>query len=134
MKKKYYIPKIEEFCIGFTIEIQDISNAQWGIFNIKDENDLISCLEQDIEEYRVKYLDKEDLESLGFTCIYKDNYQWLTSKSYWVHLTCTRISNRCVLTIETSVEINSERTLVINSIGIKNKFELERLLKQLNIE
>jgi len=91
------------------------------------------------KQIRVRYLDKEDIESLGFKHIggkmLKDvgqEYKWNNGR-YWVHLNYTKLSDHCVLKIETSVEHYSVKTLVVHSIGIKNKSELIILMKQLNI-
>ncbi len=65
MEKKYYTPSIEEFHVGFEIEWLD--KTEWRKVHFM-------CLEQfgfsDVEDLvkqtRVKYLDREDIESLGF--------------------------------------------------------------------
>jgi hypothetical protein len=83
----YYTPELEEFHVGFEIELLNIENSQWGKYTIT-ESDLLdathyesSALKHILEdEYRVKYLDREDIESLGWDydldsigrCEYKD--------------------------------------------------------------
>lgn len=68
MKEKYYTPELEEFHVGFEYEVQSIENAHWGKvicssgFGAFDDD--INDLEE--ERIRVKYLDKADIESLGF--------------------------------------------------------------------
>jgi len=149
--EKYYVPSLEEFRIGFEFELlqqgeiygevgytneyietsiddsMDFNNI-WDLFNSKKETNV-----------RVKYLDHEDLLSLGFKHIggkmLKDvgqEYKWNNGR-YWVHLNYTKLSDHCVLKIETSVGQSSIKTLVVHSIGIKNKSELIILMKQLNI-
>ena len=148
MDNKYYTPTIDEFYVGF--EYEELSG-------VDSEMEDWSCKSFDPKEYidrygeytfddaplegwiRVKYLDKEDIESLGFTHIggkmltdVMQEFKWFNGK-YWIYLTYTRFTNFCVLRISTSVEDGSVKTLVIHSIGIKNKSELKRLLKQLNL-
>ena len=79
MDNKYYIPNEEEFHLGFECEYYNSYSDRW-ISIILDSsnftlNDLDGSFDEDYvlsEEYtksnkfRVKYLDKEDIESLGF--------------------------------------------------------------------
>lgn len=84
MENKYYIPDISEFHVGFEYESYDIVNVnklserEW-VHKIytgeKFDTDGISTSFK-LKEHpitkehwvRVKYLDKDDIESLGFTC------------------------------------------------------------------
>lgn len=77
---KYYTPSIEEFHIGFEYEyLTDPripeKESSWDKCIIKDTNhfqSFLMCYEKDdFMEVRVKYLDKEDIESLGFELIDK---------------------------------------------------------------
>ena len=62
MRNKYYTPIIEEFHIGFEYE------SLWGIENINGEWHKEVFKSVDVEQIvRVKYLDTDDIESLGFT-------------------------------------------------------------------
>jgi len=72
---KYYIPEIEELRVGFECEIQSSYGFQKGIFPEVLYLDTLSGFRADeigaIEavkssNIRVKYLDSEDIESLGF--------------------------------------------------------------------
>ena len=68
MDNKYYIPSIEEFHVGFEYEIltnYTKENEKWEFVN---NPFTIERLEIFIENkhVRVKYLDKDDIESLGF--------------------------------------------------------------------
>jgi len=74
MENKYYTPTIEEFHVGFEFEFRhsDYKEDGWKkfttpVFNMEREDCPFAC--QTLEEYRVKYLDREDIESLGFTRI-----------------------------------------------------------------
>ena len=118
---KYYTPKIEEFHVGFECEYQNIENAVWGLFKHPNLDSL--PLDHELECIRVKYLDREDIESLGFNT--EDNgecynlqigfdlygiYPWESNK---IHI------------------IKDMKTLFEGII--KNKSELKKLLIQLSI-
>jgi len=79
MEDKYYLPKIEEFHVGFEYEQHEIINERdphWKMmvkkmgFSKKEINqifynvDLVDNLDQ--KRIRVKYLDSSDIESFGF--------------------------------------------------------------------
>ena len=139
--EKYYTPTLNEFHVGFDYEekigdewISRILDQIYENYELPIEDD-----DNDLKRFRVKYLDKEDIESIGFKHIggkmvtdVGQLYSW-NNKRYWVHLNYTKLSDHCVIKIETSVEQYSIKTLVVHSIGIKNKSELLILFKQLNI-
>lgn len=64
--EKYYIPEIKEFYVGFEYEY---FKEVWNEVACDLECDPIEELRSNIKEnkVRVKYLDKEDIESLEFT-------------------------------------------------------------------
>lgn len=144
MTKKYYTPTIEEFHIGFEFEKYDNRPAIYKENDFKPTNwhkhtyNLTSIRLSQLDTHlynktlRVKYLDKEDIESLGFRrdmikntlvnnfIFYKDNI----SLSFDNQINDLKIS---VLT-------KSERTCDLFVGHIKNISELKLLLKQLEIE
>ena len=77
---KYYTPEIEEFYVGFEFEVYttqgtghhneiDLSSGKWKPFKLRDYWDLPEVRDSKFTNktgIRVKYLDKEDIESLGF--------------------------------------------------------------------
>lgn len=151
----HYTPREDEFCLGFQYERKEVVlvDQGWHKVHMKQWVDKIADRKyimnywgaweflRDLEDglIRVKYLDAEDLNEIGFKHIggklitdVGQEYV-LDNKRYFVHLTYTRFSNRTVLRLETSVEEHSVKTLVVHSIGIKNKFELYKLMTQLNI-
>ena len=79
---KYYIPTIEEFYVGFEYEYLTVNN-EWvkdAFMSTKpkdteqmDFNTIKSILKDYPEELRVKYLDDDDIESLGFKFDVKTN-------------------------------------------------------------
>jgi len=81
MKNKYYTPTIEEFHVGFEYEYQDgvdKDNKDVWKKTICTKSDFRYLSKTKIKDFRrVKYLDREDIESLGFTCYQNsNNSQW----------------------------------------------------------
>jgi hypothetical protein len=140
MQNKYYTPSISEFHVEFECEINaNYTTTTHFIKYIIVENDpfnIPNLLKKG--DVRVKYLDKEDIESLGFVCTgdigiesefqkYEDNYTWIVLE--------TSFDNE--ITIEREVDVNKDgyvtATYTLFKGKIKNKSELKRLLIQLGI-
>lgn len=130
-EKKYYTPEVEEFYVGFECEKViphsdgghqiSLTNIEQKPFVIKDVFHIPSN-EAECSWFRVKYLDKEDIESLEWNQIEYDTYQYKNEDFY--------------------LEFNPEYKTIIYSkmLGhwlfsgdIKNKSELSKLMKQLKI-
>jgi len=124
---KYYTPEKEEFCWGFEYESEEDPRfgiwgkqtvGAWSKFKYFDDDSDV--------DYRVKYLDKEDIESLG----------WKSNKDiqHYYKSPC----NNFVLRIKYEglcIYIYNEYTVdkLIFEGKVKNKSELVKLLKQLQI-
>ena len=119
MENKYYTPGVEEFHVGFEYELQ-ADDELWYWSNVWQDI-ILKCIEGG--RCRVKHLDREDIESLGFTQCKKDK-DWFDyeGEQYWMYLEDGRWS------------ICDEDSTVGFQGTIKNKSELKRLLKQLNIK
>lgn len=67
---RYYTPSIEEFHVGFEYEFQTLKGWEKKTFNANDGGyyNNVSEIQEGLSEenIRVKYLDREDIESLGF--------------------------------------------------------------------
>jgi len=119
---KYYTPDISEFHIGFEYEFQNTSRYAWKP-NVIDESNITPVI-KDIQRgntdynYRVKYLDVADIESLGFKQYY-EQYQFIKGNAI------------IVLKSDKSILIESGMNKFYGKI--KNKSELKKLLIQLNI-
>ena len=121
---KYYTPNLEEFCIGFEFEDSygDGEYAKNSIDQLNVKDVISSFLEKEVC-IRVKYLDSEDIENLGFSqmqlpCDYvKNNYILY----YNVNKNRVRILD---------LDIVNEGNAVFNGI-IRNKSELKRILKMI---
>ncbi|MEE9379620.1 MAG: hypothetical protein V3V33_16465 [Candidatus Lokiarchaeia archaeon] len=132
---KYYTPEIEEFHVGFEYEVA-INDSEEGIkwiVLICNEGQVIPEINLDKGKYvRVKYLDREDIESLGWKYQPdRDNielfYDNKTRKHSIIHNT---INNWVIVTLRNE-ERKEDYTVFVGTI--KNKSELKRLLKQLGI-
>lgn len=145
---KYYTPELEEFHVGFEYEVKTWKD-KWESEKLIDLNSQDSDgalypwipTELSLSSFRVKYLDQEDIESLGFI-ITKDNEEielsleskryiggpsacddykiiilyGLDNKEMWIYKKC-----------------NNGYEYDLFKGFIKNKSELKKLLKQLNI-
>lgn len=137
---KYYTPKPEELHVG--LEIKRQSDGIWykTILTKYDFSpnriygDLFKKLERD--EIKIKYLDKEDIESFKFelSATYGDYIEFNDNlKSF------NPKSNKVLYNIKSkNIDIEwfafeNESTNILFNGYIKNKFELKKLLIQLRI-
>jgi hypothetical protein len=148
MEDKYYTPSIEEFHIGFEYEHRENDRHSWQKYilcaqNIDCDND--GCPEPESpftyqginENFRVKYLDKKDIESLGF----KEDKEYIQQATTVCYKTSNFKLNDCTLhTWITRWDDNPEHKLEINIRGIlvfygicKNKSKLKQLLKDVGV-
>ena len=65
MKDKYYQPDISEFHIGFEYEYNP-EDDQWNKHIMNSPTPIPNLTDFVPKYFRVKYLDREDIESLGF--------------------------------------------------------------------
>lgn len=115
---KYYTPEIEEFHVGFEYYLKGENNKR-----ILSTNCTV-----DTELSRVKYLDKEDIESLGFEG-QKANSVYFKKNGYrLVHWLDKPVRITTILKLYS----DGDEEVIFKGI-IRNKSELKRLLKQLNI-
>jgi hypothetical protein len=123
MKDKYYTPEIEEFHIGFEYEVD------WGPFKWKKAiyQDYMTA-DSMCDDVRVKYLDKEDIESLGF--IEDPDFTYLHTFKRVRNNISIYTRNWGVFSI-----VNEDRMKnnIVFTGTIKNKSELKKLMKQLGI-
>ena len=140
---KYYIPAVNEIHIGLECEIdnskinKDFGWEQYivgeGYENVTINRAIFECYNGGI---RIKYLDQEDIKSLGFIFIKDTGNKKLYQKDNinLIHYTENKIgiSLRDPSKNEVFSRVNIDPYLV-NYIAIKNKAELEFILKSLNI-
>lgn len=132
---KYYTPELNEFCLDFEYEEKLNGVYEKKVFNgytalIKksfcgDYGDWYDSIEEDIESdrIRVKYLDKEDIKSLG----------WELKTDLYIKDNLTLQVHKDSITIKYYDNFNNEWKTKVEQINIKNKSELKKLLKQLGI-
>ena len=170
---KYYIPEITEFYVGFEYErwyeVSEFSEGQSGWISCTFPNDpiyggMLLPHRFKVDNTRVKYLDQEDIESLGFIKKHQlDNRipRWIikhfknSSKEEYDEFINNNLEETFILEkdelnfdlykygiklfnnlmiigkITNSISIYEEDTIFKGII--KNKSELKKLLKQLNI-
>lgn len=81
-ENKYYVPEIEEFCLGFEYEERSIFKGwyktRFGDSNGEYNNELSECYWNiSRNNIRVKYLDKEDIEEvLKRPQLKGDEWEW----------------------------------------------------------
>jgi len=137
---KYYIPTIEEFHVGFDYEIWEkklVYDKVWKfrvnkyMFNEKHVTQVffnynfIEDLKE--EKIRVKYLDREDIESLDFKYLIKNHYTTHSGDGYIINT--FDFDNTIIISYG---DIHDSDTIFRGIV--KNKSELKKLLKQLQIE
>lgn len=133
MENKYYTPTIDEIYVGFELE-ENLLDEGWNkvIFSLNSV-DYSLLLNGNLDYYRVKYLDKEDIESLGWVyrhseenspciCYNKDNIDIIFNPR-----------NNWVLITKGDSQTDWLNWKTIYAGNIKNKSELKKLLKQLGI-
>lgn len=144
---KYYTPQIEEFHIGFEFEYmgdRGEDNSRWHKDIIDDKFWTFKSLWDRLNNYtipmlRVKYLDSEDIESLGFRKVESRDFYGTEILVYLFDFVGTDDSfgnmKTCELNIDTQTNIirieDYDWHLFMGKI--KNKLELKKLLKQLCI-
>lgn len=154
---KYYTPELEEFCVGFEVEVSQIDsnwkNYGWEKEIVKKDFNFKLAFEY-LVLYRVKYLDKTDIESFGFINIlttgtqrfkkyvnlkqledgeWFDYYLFLSLRYFdnTPHITIKKID---IHTYEEEIEVNDNvKTEYLFQGYVKNKHEFKKLLKQLGI-
>lgn len=132
-ESKYYIPTIDEFCYGLQYEFRGSigwHKRTYGLADYLYESDLTEELVEG--NIRVKYLDTEDIESLGWKFIIDksiiSNYEHSINKE--IQLYC---NDKCSTgNLHIGITIYMEKDKIFNG-WIQNKLELVKLMKQLGI-
>ena len=120
-KGKYYTPKFEEFHDGFDYEREEPYTGKWEKC-VYDMSFTRKHFDKYSEEFRVKFLDREDIESFGVFSFDQDHCyhdKWIEKSLYY-------FDGDNVVKIVVKKETLFEGT-------IKNKSELKRVLKQTRV-
>jgi hypothetical protein len=127
MENKYYSPKIEELHIGFECEIDQSEinkNFKWCEYVIGTDYETITIAravsEVNKNGIRIKYLDRQDIESFGFKL-----FENMPSRFHY---------NKYELDVDylNVIRIEYDCNYIFKG-RIKNKSELKKLLIQLEI-
>lgn len=149
-ENKYYTPSIEEFHVGFECEFNNPMQSNTWKKEICDQDTISivydTCEHEDYkgefaDTFRVKYLDKEDIESLGWEYTgQKDDYGFLLfTKNIEIGFNSGNLLTLRYSPVNHGIWIKRQTYgLWGNDVNefpftIKNKFELAKLMKQLNI-
>ena len=148
IESKYYTPDIKEFRVGFEYEFY---NECWHDTLFDANIDLIKIYEN-IKNFRVKYLDRSDIEELGYKLIKErgnpdekiylnyvgvlhfsneDQEKLFTQISMYLYTDGT--SDLKVAQYERTSNTTKQRSGPIFEGIVKNKSELKVLLKQLGL-
>lgn len=131
MKNKYYTPSIDEFYLGFEYYFKNSNEQPPSYYSYEEfgRYETLDELEDQIlnDNIKVKYLDQNDIESLGWgqddydgTIFYKEKYTLI------FNIFDFQESFGCVI-----LETIDLKECTIFSGYIKNKNELKKLMKQI---
>jgi len=154
---KYYNPIIEEFHQGFEYEIWEsfaYTKENWiketfqfvdkdEIWLGEDPTNILAMYENRGDEIRVKYLDKEGIESLGFISsnvidVLKEEAEFIKGFEKNTYILYIQEDKKLVIYNQKEYDISNKITgnwteEILFKGYIKNKSELIKLLKQLGI-
>lgn len=128
-EEKYYTPSIEEFHVGFEYEIKSIEMNDWEKVQFLFTEDHEAFISGKFYKTRVKYLDQEDIKSLGWQK--KEDKPYKIEKEKYYYLMVSVVPTYYIITMHNKKRMNAD--MILFSGTIKNKSELKRLMKQLNI-
>ncbi len=125
--KLYYTPSISEFYVSFEFEFLT-GGVNWKpfTFDLDRPERILSNVKEKPEMFRVKYLDKLDIESLGFK-VKSLPYQFFDKEDRYMLVDLSNTSFHLYSIVDRRYEECIFRGF------IKNKSELQVLLKQLGI-
>lgn len=130
--EKYYTPTIDEFHVGFEFEefgrniaFLEMKDKHW-YENVFTKHSSAAYIQDHIADFRVKYLDREDIESLQFNPIHigfkSAIFQY---REHNISLHWWPKENRLL--------IQSNKITLFNGT-IRNKLELKKLMSQIGIK
>lgn len=144
MNEKYYTPDISEFHVGFEYQWKNKDNfpsEEYRESTIACGTQIDDILEPKAQyDIRVKHLDKEDIESLGWLGVIPSNVE--NKVDYLVTSWVTDMYNDGYILIKTYpygnykyciAFGNYEKNRVCFEGNIKNKSELKKLMQQVGI-
>jgi hypothetical protein len=147
--EKYYTPKIEEFHIGFEYEALNskdwyFSESEYGWKKMQWEPRISSSNQSVVNVFfaidrfriRVKYLDKEDMESIGWYPHGENTFIKNVGQGAYqleIHYATRKVLIHQWRAAPPESGIGTENYLLFNCGIIKNISELKRVLKMFNL-
>jgi len=133
MESKYYTPEIEEFHVGFEFEWTNCKTIDWHKASLKFIGNDTFMYFFTSNQTRVKLLDREDAESLGYVFDNKLSIGFIRLENgYSYSISGIYGTDQDSISI---AEINEKGNVQFLFHGkIKNKSELQKLLIQLGIK
>lgn len=133
---KYYTPELWEFHVGFEFEYLT-PNGSYKIGNWDDkliDHGELNTFTDEIEKTahsicRVKFLDREDIESLGWKDVGQDEYQIDVKDSAF----SWQLEKAHDDVLQSFWRLNTEDNSQIIWLQIRNKSELARVMKMVGI-
>lgn len=139
---KYYTPEIEEFHVGFEYEWNNPNEDDEWRESIADSEDIYHIdvemrRNRDLLQTRVKHLDREDIESLGWEFYHEhvvdDECKYLYFKmSDFIDLIYSYSKQDGIYVEIIDNEYSDNETWFIGKI--KNKSELKRIMKMVELD
>jgi len=145
-ENKYYTPEISEFHIGFRYEAKNNETFEWEkVIQISGfagsehyDRDLINLAN---DQFRVKCLDKQDIEELGWEYVGESNYykgdiryRIKNKGNTWLWLNVARQGDYQILISSFDTGFSLEGDSFLFDGDIKNYNELKKLMLMLEIE
>lgn len=146
MSKRYYTPEIEEFHKGFIHWLHYKGIDSWEVKIFKGN---FKAVERNLNDgrIRVKHLDREDIESLGFE-LHAENKTGYAGQYFWIkeaemkgtsrasveeiHLIFQPLTNWVLIWQTMRLNIGDQENVRFSG-KLKNKSELKRILKQIGV-
>ncbi len=125
-KNKYYPPELNEFCVGFEYEQEEYDGTYTKL--TLSEKDSLEYISDHSDEFRVKYLDRGDVEECGFTFLKKDWGNDVYEKPVYKTGKLTLYLERTYVIILCK---DGEYDVTLFRGNIKNKTEFKKVIKML---
>ena len=145
MVEKYYTPEIEEFHVGFEYEFKHPDYEIWNKYTTPEFNfEREDCIpfNGNLDNFRVKYLDREDIESFGYILDSlstkhgnKHRYEMKGKRpeEKWIDVQKDNYKVLSIYTTDGGFNLDGPNYSCKFKGIIKNKSELKKLFQQIGI-
>lgn len=142
MEVQYYTPKLEEFHVGFDYEAYIPEKEVWSketFYMNQSHINLVQYVdmqnENTLKRVRVKHLDEEDIQSLGWKLQKKEGcvrYFEQKNRLLWYNL----VSKKMIVIVKdpakSEVYLLNDIHKYVHNITIKNISQFKKLMNQIN--